>query len=242
MLPHSLFNRLSQLMLKMGGVGRVATIQEEVKFLGYLASDLGKFTFIDIGANQGEYSLEFSRKFPKISIYAFEPALVTFNTLKNKTYGTSISSINLGIGEKNKTAKLFYNSPGSGLASLSRRDLTHFKIDFDLNETISIVTLDSWLKKNKITERIVLKMDIEGHEIFALKGASVALESQIQLVQFEFGGANIDSKTYFIDFWRLLTPNFDIYRLTAKGLKLVEDYSESCEMFLNTTYYARKNK
>lgn len=239
-LPYSLLSVLSQLILKLGGVGRIPTIQEEVKFLGSLIPHIGEFTFIDIGANRGEYSLELLRKFPNVTIYAFEPALNTFNILKNNTYKTKISCINLGIGETSKTVELFYDSLGSGLASLSRRDLSHLQIDFDLSETVSIVTLDSWLKDTHITNGLVVKMDIEGHELFALEGASEALKARIKLIQFEFGGANIDSRTYFIDLWRVLSPNFDIYRLTAKGLKLVKNYSESCEIFLNTTYYARR--
>jgi hypothetical protein len=83
-------------------------------------------------------------------------------------------------------------------------------------------------------------MDIEGHELFALKGASEALRTKIHLIQFEFGGANIDSRTYFIDFWRLLSPNFEIFRLTANGLISIKSYSEIYEIFLNTTYYAKR--
>jgi hypothetical protein len=83
-------------------------------------------------------------------------------------------------------------------------------------------------------------MDIEGHELFALKGAFEALKTKIQLMQFEFGGANIDSRTYFIDFWRLLSPNFEIFKLTGKGLISIKNYSEINEIFLNTTYYAKR--
>ena len=234
---------LSRLVLKLMGFGRIPTIQEEVKFLASLTSGLGKCVFIDIGANRGDYSLEFSKKFSSVPIYAFEPALETFNILQSKTQKIKISCINLGIGEKSKAAELYYDSLGSGLASLSQRDLSHIKVNFDLHETISIVTLDEWLKNSQIFDDLIVKMDIEGYELFALKGAQEALEVQIQLIQFEFGGANIDSRTFFRDFWLLLSPRFDIYRLSAKGLDLLTQYSEGYEIFMNTTYYARrKNK
>jgi len=226
--------------LKLLGVGRIPTIQEEVKFLSLLADDLGEFVFLDIGANKGHYSLEFLSKFPNIFIYAFEPGSTAFSILKTETNNTKISCINLGIGEKVTTLELYYDLPGSGLASISKRDLSHLKIDFDLKETISIITLDEWLKSNDILGKIVIKMDIEGHELFALKGASEALRTKIHLIQFEFGGANIDSRTYFIDFWRLLSPNFEIFRLTANGLISIKSYSEIYEIFLNTTYYAKR--
>jgi FkbM family methyltransferase len=231
---------LSRLVLKLMGFGRIPTIQEEVEFFASLTSGLGKCVFIDIGANRGDYSLEFSKKFSNVPIYAFEPALETFNILQSKTQKIKISCINLGIGEKSKAAELYYDSLGSGLASLSQRNLSHLKVNFDLHETISIITLDEWLKNNQILDDLIVKMDIEGYELFALKGAKEALEVQIQLIQFEFGGANIDSRTFFRDFWLLLSSRFDIYRLSAKGLELLTQYSEGYEIFMNTTYYARR--
>ena len=77
---------------------------------------------------------------------------------------------------------------------------------------------------HQIKDDLVIKMDIEGFELFALKGAQEALKGQIQLIQFEFGGANIDSRTFFKDFWLLLSPTFDIYRLSTKGLDLLSHY------------------
>ena len=153
-LPYSLIKNISQIMLRLLGVGRIPTIQEEIKFLGLLASDLGEFVFLDIGANKGYYSLEFLKKFPNISIYAFEPGSTAFSILKDKTHNTRISCVNLGIGQKTTDVDLYYDFPGSGLASLSQRDLSHFKIDFKLKETISIVTLDEWLTTNQILEKI----------------------------------------------------------------------------------------
>ena len=239
-LPYRFIYKLSNLLLKLLGVGRIPTIQEEVKFLGSLVNDLGEFVFLDVGANVGAYSLEFLREYPKTCVFAFEPGSSAFSTLKTKTSATSINCINLGIGEKEGKFELFCDYPGSGLASLSRRDLSHLKIDFNSKEIISVVTLDNWIGENEISENIVMKMDIEGHELFALKGAVKSLKEKVKLIQFEFGGSNIDSKTYFIDFWRLLSSDFDIFRLTSKGLKVVQNYSEICEIFLNTTYYAKR--
>jgi hypothetical protein len=49
----------------------------------------------------------------------------------------------------------------------------------------------------------MVKMDIEGHELTALKGFGAALDVA-RVLQFEFGGCNIDSRTYFQDFWYFL--------------------------------------
>ena len=48
----------------------------------------------------------------------------------------------------------------------------------------------------------LLKLDVEGNELLALKGLSDSIE-YIKIIQFEFGGSNIDSRTYFQDFYYL---------------------------------------
>jgi hypothetical protein len=51
-----------------------------------------------------------------------------------------------------------------------------------------------------------MKMDIEGHELFALRGAKRALaRGVIRPLSFEFGTGNINSRTFFRDYWDLLT-------------------------------------
>ena len=56
----------------------------------------------------------------------------------------------------------------------------------------------------------------------------------VDALQFEFGGCNIDSKTYFKDFFSLLsaTYGFKLFRL-APGKRLVDmnSYSEALECF-----------
>ena len=56
----------------------------------------------------------------------------------------------------------------------------------------------------------------------------------VDALQFEFGGCNIDSKTYFKDFFSLLstTHGFKLYRLAPKK-RLVEmnRYIEALECF-----------
>jgi hypothetical protein len=60
-----------------------------------------------------------------------------------------------------------------------------------------------------------MKMDIEGHELFALRGAQRSLAAgKIGALAFEFGCGDINSRTFFRDYWELLTAaNFAIYRI-----------------------------
>jgi hypothetical protein len=81
-------------------------------------------------------------------------------------------------------------------------------------------------------------MDVEGHEMDVLIGASKALRG-VQIIQFEFGGGNIDTETFFQDFWYFFESNgFEISRMTPRGLKVISQYSENFETFKPTNYVA----
>ena len=129
------------------------------------------------------------------------------------------------------------------MGSLTKRRVQHFNIEFTHQEQIEICTLDSWEKKNALEILPnVLKMDVEGHEFDLLLGATEALKN-IRIVQFEFGGSNIDTRTFFQDFWYFFKDlGFEIYRLTPSKPILIKEYSERDESFRATNYVAvRKN-
>ena len=58
--------------------------------------------------------------------------------------------------------------------------------------------------------------------------------SRVDAIMFEFGGCNIDSRTFFKDFWSLLVYQyqFSLYRLLPKQrLQYLSKYSETLEQF-----------
>lgn len=238
-IPYRIAREISRVSLMLIGVGRIPTIGEEVRKILELSKDLEEFDFLDIGANVGNYSLEIYNKNPDLRIFAFEPSKLAFSSLFNNSRSKEIECFNIGFGESIQGRKLYYDAPESGLASLSKRNLTHFKIDFDLSEEVQILTLDSWLATHKLKNNLVVKMDIEGHELFALRGAQTALQGRIKVLQFEFGGANVSSGVFFIDIWSVLNENYTVYRLTSSGLEVITAYTEDLENFVNTTYYAK---
>ena len=50
----------------------------------------------------------------------------------------------MALGKEIGEMTLYYNKPGSGLASLSKRRLEHFNIDFDESEIVKVDTLDHY--------------------------------------------------------------------------------------------------
>jgi len=81
-------------------------------------------------------------------------------------------------------------------------------------------------------------MDIEGHELFALEGLGCAIR-HIKAIQIEFGGANIDTRTFFQDFWYFFVQhNYDLFRITPFGVQKINKYKEQDEFFLTTNFIA----
>lgn len=127
----------------------------------------------------------------------------------------------------------------TGLGSLTKRRLDHRGNDFDVSESVQTMVFDSYWKDVLNSRPIDLfKLDIEGHELDALNGSAEAL-AQTRVVQFEFGGCNIDTRTFFQDFWYFFTErNFTLYRITPGGVARIDKYRERDEFFSTTNYLA----
>lgn len=126
------------------------------------------FTILDIGANIGWFSLTLSKKVPDINILAFEPIPKTFdylrkNILLNKT--ENIKALNFGLSDKNGQSIFYYYPEGSVNASL--KNVSKHKKPQKI--TCKIKRLDDFVKTNK-TKIDFIKCDVEGAELFVLKG------------------------------------------------------------------------
>jgi FkbM family methyltransferase len=241
LIPTGLRWQITRGLLESDGIGwGASTTHFEAKAASRILNELGVRNPIafDVGANIGEWSKAFLNHSPAAFSYAFEPGAVTYSMLLENIRGkVNISPVNVGMSEKEGRAKLFTNATGSGLASLSSRRLDHFNISMKEFEEIELSTVDNFIKTHQVFPSI-LKLDVEGHELSVLLGATQSI-SNIPLVQFEFGGCNLDSRTTFQDFWYFFTErNFTIYRLGPRGISVVNAYSEDCEIYMTTNYFA----
>jgi hypothetical protein len=102
-------------------------------------------------------------------------------------------------------------------------------------------TLDEYCREKNISRIDFLKLDVEGHELKALAGAKEMLSAgKIDRIQFEFGGCDIDSRSFFQDFFYLLQNRYDIFRILKNGLRPIKKYEETEEIFLTTNFLAVK--
>jgi FkbM family methyltransferase len=175
---------------------------------------------------------------PNAKIFAFEPSSIARKDLENSFAGEKrIEIFPFALSSSSGKAVLWSDKAGSGLGSLTKRRLDHFNIDFNVNEEIQILTLDEWNSSRRLKPDLI-KIDVEGHELDVLKGGECILKDT-KLVQFEFGGCNIDSRTYFQDFWYFFSSRgFSIYRVSPYGPILIAEYDEEDEHFRTTNYLA----
>ncbi len=193
---------------------------------------------LDIGANIGAYTETILKRNPRANIIAFEPSQSALTELSERFAGNErVRIVPLALGNESAMRPLWSDSSGSPLASLTKRRLGHFKIEFNDCEQVQVTTLDDWNLDARIKPDLI-KLDVEGHEFEILQGAQTTLKLA-KVVQFEFGGCNIDTRTFFQDFWYFFTESgFDLFRIAPSGAIRVSRYSEEDEYFRTTNYIA----
>lgn len=219
------------------------TVRHEVALIATLLKAAPSLA-VDIGGHSGSYTRELKARFPDLEIHIFEPSATNIARLRERYGNDRAVTINpSAVSDRAGEAVLFSDKPGSGLASLHCRKLDHYGMAFDVEEKVPTVRFgDYWngpLERRNID---ILKMDIEGHELTALGAFDDALAAT-RIVQFEFGGTNIDSRTYFQDFYYLFAnAGFDLHRITPLGLERIRHYREADEFFFTINYLATNRR
>jgi FkbM family methyltransferase len=186
----------------------------------------------DVGANSGEYASEIFRIFSKhdIFIHVFEPVWVTYEKLilRLKEFSNRVKFNRFGLGGEAGKMMIQKYAQGSGIASIHGNS----RYPSADTEEIEIQTLDDYCQRNSIDEIDFLKIDVEGHDLFVLEGGRVLLQKTgVKVIQFEFGPNNINSRTYFRNFYDLLKADYNLYRIVPNGLVPVRRYEYTLEVF-----------
>lgn len=129
----------------------------------------------DVGANKGQFlSLVLGRLHGvPLVVHAFEPGQQTFGMLcQNIGSNPAVRLNQCALSQQPGEAILHYAEAGSGLASLSNRRLDHFGIHFDRTETVRLDTVDAYSARENVEQIDWLKLDVEGHELEVLRGAT----------------------------------------------------------------------
>jgi FkbM family methyltransferase len=203
--------------------------------------DIARPTILDGGANYGQWARAINTVLhnPDATFYLFEPQEECQVALRRAGLPNA-TVIQAALGDHAGEAVLSGAAPGYGAASIYERHDTYFGDMSAHQERVSMVTLDEVIAQYSIDRVDLLKLDVEGAELAALRGAQASLANGvIRAVGFEFGSANIYSRTFFRDFWELLSPlGFHFARVRPGGRLLsIEEYSEEHEHFRGVSNY-----
>lgn len=192
----------------------------------------------DVGANVGEWS---SAVVDYGELYMFEPQLGCKSHL-DKIVERGAVLTQAAVGDVEGEADFFApdHTGTGGNASLHARRDTYFNGTQFESMKVKVITIDGFMQRNNLTHIDFLKMDIEGNELAALRGAKEALKQKaIRALSFEFGSGNINSRTFFHDFWDLLTGyGYNLYRVLPAGKLLrINRYDEDLEYFRGVSNY-----
>jgi FkbM family methyltransferase len=235
---------VSQFLMGIGAGSDVDGSGEAAVFRRLPCPTVEPMVVFDIGANMGQFLALAKQqlKEQKAVFHCFEPGATGYAALQSQHAASGdVVLNNCAVGRERGRGELWYDQPGSGLASLTRRDVGHFGIEFGQSESVTITTIDAYCAERAISRIDLLKMDIEGHELDALEGATTMFERRaVGAVLFEFGGCNIDTRTFFRDFWHFFEKHqMRVYRVTPGGfLCPIERYAESLEQFRTTNFLA----
>jgi len=166
---------------------------------------------IDVGANIGNHSLFFSEFFHKV--ISFEPNPRTFELLKfNAKYSApkaNILPICVGLGSEQGRPIFLSSKSNVGASCIVNRD--HQAGHCDELISIDIAKADELdIPKKNIA---LVKLDVEGHEIFALEGMSGIIAENRPVILFEQSEKEIhDQSSLVIEHLRDLGYQFGVIR------------------------------
>jgi FkbM family methyltransferase len=179
---------------------------EEINILTKLINNNSVTKFIDIGANCGFYSFQFAIQ--KLEVLAFEPNSEALLKMKNtisqnenlknkiKIFPYGLSNVNSKMQMRSMIKHGYVQTGGPGINFEKKTQNKDYKV-YDAEFKIGDEILN--IQKNNLA----IKIDVEGHELYVLKGIQNLLKSNKCLIQIEIFKKNFNLVNSY-----LLNKNF----------------------------------
>jgi FkbM family methyltransferase len=147
----------------------------------------GAEVLFDVGAHVGMWSLLAARRNPAARIHAFEPSPAAVDRLcghvaLNRADRVVVNAV--AVGEENAARAFFAGTDNTGASSF------YMRWNDQVETRVPVVTLDSYVARERIERVDLIKVDVEGAETLVFKGASRLLASDAApIVFFELNDA-----------------------------------------------------
>ena len=206
---------------------------------------------VDIGANRGQSINRFLKLFDTPIIHSFEPISKEFDILKGEFGGKkNINLNNLAMGEKRETKFLnvtkksensSFNKINLGtdwIKARSKEYQVNEESYVDVQQKVSVDTLDAYAQDHDIEEIDILKIDTQGYEDKVLSGCSNLIKNnKVAVIITEIMFDNVYDKYFsFSDIEKFIPPND--FRMV--GINLINNNLFSGLLFVADVMYFNK--
>ncbi|MEM6934032.1 MAG: FkbM family methyltransferase [Pseudomonadota bacterium] len=177
-------------------------------------------TFVDVGANVGLYSVIMSQAVDRVHAYEANGALVReaeFNFRSNNVVGTVQQ---VAVSRKAGTVVFGIVSRYAGDSAVI--DGEGLQKDISEKKSVRSVCLDDELQA--VHGPVVLKIDVEGHEMAVLQGAKNMLKEKSCILQIEDFNESADRYLGDLGYRRITKIGPDAYFTNDSSLQAVEAY------------------
>jgi FkbM family methyltransferase len=161
-----------------------------------LAAQVGIFgnapslSVVDAGAHHGHTVVQYLEHFPKCRVIALEPEPGNFAIAKETLapFGERVELLPFALGETDGSVPLRLTSHSGAHSLLEVDDMRYYDAPVETLTPIAVrmVKLESILAERQLDRLDILKMDIQGAELLALRGAAKLLARHaIRLIALE---------------------------------------------------------
>lgn len=159
---------------------------------------------LDVGANIGNHSVQFAETFSHV--YSFEPVQQNLRLLEVNCENKNISVFNYGLSDKSNKFYIHFSDSNMGESVIADGNLKHVDLsNLDQKSEIRTKALDQVAIFKNVANIEFIKIDIEGHELSALRGMQQTLQRTMPVISLEIHKAEVvNGSTATIDFLRTL--------------------------------------
>lgn len=181
---------LLQKFLRLRYNKQIVEIQSGFRDMRRLLGEKKVRVIVDGGAYHGVVAQELSALYPSADVYAFEPYSLSFARLQETAlHNRRIHPVRRALSSVGGVTTLYVNAQDSTnalspVAEMGKR-YQSWQTQNVRSESIDAIRLDSWTSHEGIRTVDLLKLDLQGHELEALRGAKRLLGSSIRLIYAE---------------------------------------------------------
>lgn len=172
------------------------------------------YTFYDIGCNTGPYTLLAATSNETTHVHSFDPVKEHLVTLKQalalNRFENRVTLHEVGLSSENKQETIYLSGSGSTV----EKDFLNGDVP---TRTIQLESLDNYILTNKLPLPNFIKIDVEGHEYYAIEGATKTLQESKPILFIEIAlhlgniGRDFTNKNFDKIFTKLESLGYEAY-------------------------------